>query len=308
MKLAVLDLISNSYFPAIAAIDLGFFKEEGLDVELELLFPVNKTYEALRDGQITFVAGSAHSALAVFPDWKGQKLICAQGQGMYWFLVMNKALGPQRGALVVVKGKKIGAAPWVEMGLRRLLIAAGYDLERDNITIMPVPGAAGGEPSVNFGLMAAEALAAGKIDGFWANGMGTQVSMEEGVGDIVLDIRRCDGPAEAFNYTMASIATSDAIIAANPGICEAAVRALNRTHAALRANTSLARQVADKRFPQAQAELIVPLIERDLPQYSTAISKTFVAGMNAFCSDMGLLKAVPDYHDIVAAEAVEHWA
>ena len=28
--------------------------------------------------------------------------------------------------LDVVKGKRIGAAPWVEMGLRRLLIAAGY--------------------------------------------------------------------------------------------------------------------------------------------------------------------------------------
>ena len=39
MKLAVPDMISNSYFPAIAAIELGFFKEEGLDVELEMIFP-----------------------------------------------------------------------------------------------------------------------------------------------------------------------------------------------------------------------------------------------------------------------------
>src|ERR1700750_1565873 len=62
MKLAVPDMISNSYFPAIAAIELGFFKEEGLDVELELIFPVDKTYEALRDGKIDFVAGWGHSA------------------------------------------------------------------------------------------------------------------------------------------------------------------------------------------------------------------------------------------------------
>ena len=33
MKLAVPDLISNSYFPAVAAVDLGFFKAEGLDVD-----------------------------------------------------------------------------------------------------------------------------------------------------------------------------------------------------------------------------------------------------------------------------------
>ena len=29
MKLAVPDVISNSYFPAAAAIELGFFREEG---------------------------------------------------------------------------------------------------------------------------------------------------------------------------------------------------------------------------------------------------------------------------------------
>ena len=28
MKLAVPDLISNSYFPAVAAVELGFFREE----------------------------------------------------------------------------------------------------------------------------------------------------------------------------------------------------------------------------------------------------------------------------------------
>ena len=38
MKIAIPDLVSNSYFPAIAAVDLGFFKEEGLDMELELIF------------------------------------------------------------------------------------------------------------------------------------------------------------------------------------------------------------------------------------------------------------------------------
>ena len=68
MNLAVPDLISNSYFPAVAAVELGFFKEEGLDVELELVFPVDSAYRALRDGAVDFVGGSAHSALAAFPD------------------------------------------------------------------------------------------------------------------------------------------------------------------------------------------------------------------------------------------------
>ncbi len=176
MKLAVPDMISNSYFPAIAAIELGCFKQEGLDVELELIFPVDKSYAALRDGTVDFVGGSAHSALAAFPQWQGAKLLCAQGQGMYWFLVMHKDFGAKRGDVSVVKGRSIGAAPWVEMGLRRLLIEAGIDLARDEVKIAPVPGTQGA--GVNFGVTAAKALEERKIDGFWANGMGTEVAVQ----------------------------------------------------------------------------------------------------------------------------------
>jgi hypothetical protein len=64
-------MISNSYFPAIAAIELGFFRQEGLDVELDLIFPVDKAYAALREGAVDLVGGSAHSALAAFPQWRG---------------------------------------------------------------------------------------------------------------------------------------------------------------------------------------------------------------------------------------------
>jgi NitT/TauT family transport system substrate-binding protein len=188
MKLAVPDMISNSYFPAIAAIELGFFRQEGLDVELELIFPVDKAYAALRDGAVDLVGGSAHSALAAFPQWQGVKLLCAQAQGMYWFLVMHRDFGARRGDIGSVKGRRIGAAPWVEMGLRRLLIEAGIDPARDRVSIAPVPGAQGA--GVNFGVTAAQALAERKIDGFWANGMGAEVAVRRGVGSIVLDIRR----------------------------------------------------------------------------------------------------------------------
>jgi len=58
LRVAIPDMVSPSYFPAIAAVELGFFKREGLDASIELLFPVTKTFEALRDGQIDFVGGA----------------------------------------------------------------------------------------------------------------------------------------------------------------------------------------------------------------------------------------------------------
>jgi NitT/TauT family transport system substrate-binding protein len=305
MKLAVPDMISNSYFPAIAAIELGCFKQEGLDVSLELIFPVDKSYAALRDGTVDFVGGSAHSALAAFPQWQGAKLLCAQGQGMYWFLVMHKDFAAKRGDLSVVKGRSIGAAPWVEMGLRRLLIEAGINLDRDQVKIAPVPGAQGA--GVNFGVTAAKAMEERKIDGFWANGMGTEVAVRRGVGTVVLDVRRGDGPQPCFNYTMASIAANDRLIERSPETAAAAVRAMVKTHAALKGDVALAAEIGRKLFPPSEAELIAELIRRDLPYYDASISESFVAGMNQFSRDIGILKGDVAYEGVVATQFSHLW-
>jgi ABC-type nitrate/sulfonate/bicarbonate transport system substrate-binding protein len=297
MKLAVPDLISNSYFPAVAAVELGFFKGEGLDVSLELIFPVDKAYAALRDGAVDFVGGSAHSALAAFPEWRGVKLLCAQAQGMYWFLVMRADLGAKRGEVETVKGRSIGAAPWVEMGLRRLLAAAGIDIARDGVTIAPVPGSMGA--GVNFGVTAAKALAERKIDGFWANGMGAEVAVRSGAGTVVLDVRRGDGPKGCFDYTMASVAATDALIARAPEMAAAAVRAIAKTQAALKADPERATAVGKKLFPPEEASLIAELIRRDTPYYDPTISPAFVAAMNRFARDMGILEGDPPYEQVV---------
>jgi NitT/TauT family transport system substrate-binding protein len=306
MKLAVPDLISNSYFPAVAAVELGFFKREGLDVSLELIFPVDRAYREMRDGHIDFVGGSAHSALAAFPEWQGAKLLCAQAQGMYWFLVMRADLGVRRGDVEVVKGRSIGAAPWVEMGLRRLLTEAGIDLERDGVRIAPVPGASGAGV-INFGLTAAKALEEGLIDGFWANGMGTEVAVRRGVGTVVLDVRRGDGPKPCFDYTMSVLATTDSLIDRSSETAAAAIRAIVKTQAALKDDVSRATEVGRRLFPPEEAGLIAELIRRDLPYYDPSISPSLVAGMNQFARDIGILQGEIPYEKVVATQFAELW-
>jgi len=305
MKLAVPDMISNSYFPAEAAVELGFFKAEGLDVALELIFPVDKAYAALRDGAVDFVGGSAHSALAAFPNFRGVKLIRAQAQGMYWFLVMHADFKAKRGDISIVKGRSIGAAPWVDKGLRGLLTEAGIDLGRDRVTIAPVPGAAGA--GINFGVTAAKALEDRKIDGFWANGMGAEVALRRGVGTVVLDVRRGDGPKPCFNYTAATIATTDALIARSPDKAAAAVRAIVKTQATLKANVTRAAEVGKKLFPPSEAALITDLIRRDLPYYDAALSPAFIAGMTDFARRQGILDGETSYERVVATQFAPLW-
>ena len=305
LRIAVPDLVSNSYFPIIAAVEMGFFKEQGFDASVELLFPIPKTFEALRDGTLDFVVGSAHATLLAFPEWQGAKLLAACGQHTYWFLVIRSDLKPQRGDLSIVKGLRIGAAPGVDLSLRHMLLEAGIDPGKNHVQIMPIPGAAG--PNVSFGLSAAKALEEGKLDGFWANGMGCEVAVRRGVGTMVLDLRRGEGPAAARHYTFSALVATDKTIKDNAAAARAAVRALMKAHKVLKEDPNRATAVGEKRFPPSEAELIAELVRRDLPYYDASIAPEKVASMNRFAHDVGLLKTPTAYNQVVATEFASLW-
>jgi ABC-type nitrate/sulfonate/bicarbonate transport system substrate-binding protein len=298
MRIAVPDLISNSYFPAIAAVELGCLRDEGIDATVELLFPVDAAYRALAAGEVDVVAGSAHSALAAFPGWCGVKLLAAQAQGMYWFLVMQSDLGAARNDVSTLRGRRIGAAPWVDLGLKQLVVDAGLDL--DEVDIAPVPGAAGA--GTNFGLTAARALADGTIDGFWANGMGAEVAVRSGAGTVVLDVRRGDGPEGCFDYTFASLAATDAFVDADRSRAAAVVRALRRAQGLLAEDPERATAVGERIFPTEQAALIADLVRRDAPFYDAEITARAISGMGRFARAQGLLEGDPPYEQIVAID------
>lgn len=305
MRIAVPDLISNSYFPAVAAVDLGFFKREGLEADLQLLFPVPKAMAALRDGDLDFVAGSAHSTLTAFRDWEGARLLVALAQRMYWKLVLRADLEVKRGDVHAVKGLRIGAAPGVDLGLRRLLVEAGVDPERDGVQIGPVPAAS--DAGVSFGVTAAKALEAGQLDGFWANAMGAEVAVRRGVGTVVLDVRRGDGPPAAPGYTFPALVTTERRIQQQPDSVAAAIRAIVAAQDALREDSSRATTVGERLFPPTEAGLIAGLIEADLPFYDPAISEETVASLNRFAQHVGLLSKHVPYEGVVATSFKNLW-
>ena len=287
MKVAIPDLISPSYFPLIAAVELGF-----LDAKLELLYPVTKTYEDLRDGRLDFVGGASHAVLYAFRDWNGARLLCALAQNMYWFLVVRKDVA-RPGDLSCVKGLRIGAAPGPVDGLKQLLKRAGIT----DVQIGPVPGFAVGQ-TASFGLLAAKALEEGKVDGFWANGMGAEVAVRGGIGTVVLDARR-EGSAEAKGYTFPALVCTERTIREKPGSARAAIHAVKAAQKALKADPQRATVVGRKLFPPAEAGLIAELIRRDAPFYDPSISEHAVDSMNRFARDLGLLSKQVRYEEVV---------
>jgi ABC-type nitrate/sulfonate/bicarbonate transport system substrate-binding protein len=184
-----------------------------------------------------------------------------------------------------------------------MLREAGIDPVRDAVDIAPIPGTLG--LKVNIGVVAAEALADGRIDGFWANGMGAEIAVRRGVGAVVVDARRGDAPAACFNFTMATLATTDRLIADAPQAAAGAVRAIRAAQAALRADPGLAVPIGRKLFPPEAAELIAELIARDVPFYDAALSEEFVTGMNGFARDMKVLTTDPPYLAVVAGQFLQ---
>ncbi len=303
MKLAVPDLVSPSYFPAIAAVDLGCISERGPTVELDLCFPVTDAVDALRAGRIDVLAGSAHALFHGAGDGGGVRLLAALSQRTYWFLVVRRDLGygPDT-PLHALRGLCIGAAPGPADALVQLLVDGG--VEPGEVRVGPVPGSDGA--GVSFGVIAAEALAAGRIDGFWANGMGAEVAVREGTGTVLVDARRSTA-CEAGRYTFAALMATAGAWADRQEELRAAVAGVVEGQRRLRSQPSLAAVVAAKRFPPLEASLIEELIERDAPFYDAAISDATVTDLVAFARRRGLTTKELDAADLIADGASVWW-
>jgi len=304
MKIATPDLVTNSYFPALAAEELGLYRDEGLDAHVELL-PSLDAVNALRDGAVDFVAGGAHTTLLTFPGWKGARLVVTLSQGTPWLLVLRADLPARRGDVGAVKGLRIGAAPGPDRAFLQLLHEVGVDPARDGVTVAPVPG--GTDPGASFGVVAAAALERGDVDGFWANALGSETAVRRGVGKVVVDVRRGDGPPGAGQYTFAALSTTDALIARDPERVAAAVRAIVRAQRMLKKEPARATEVGRRRFPPAATEIIAAVVERDLPFYDPVIGEPAVAAMNSFARALGLLAAPVAYDDVVATRFRSLW-
>jgi len=304
LRIAAVDLVSNTCFPALAADELGYFKAEGLEARIELVAALGAT-KALRAGDAdAMIAGSVHDVLTEFPQWKGVKIVVALSQGTPWLLVVRTDLAAKRGDLNAVKGLRLTAAEGPDLALKQMLIGAGIDPAKD-LRLVELPGAKARD--VSFGVFAARALEAGEIDGFWANAMGAETAVSRGAGKILIDVRRGDDPAQVRRFTFAGMASTDGFIEREPESIAAAVRAIVKAQKALRADPKLAAEVGRRTFPADAAALITRIVERDALFYDPVISEEAVAGLNRFAQSVGHLSGPVPYEQVVAVGFRHLW-
>ncbi len=304
IRIAAVDLVSNTCFPALAADVLGFYEAEGLDAHIELVAALGAT-KALRDGSAdAMIAGSVHDVLTEFPEWNGVKLAVALSQGTPWLLVVRNDLPARRGDIGALKGLRLTAAEGPDLALKQLLMAGKIDPDRD-VQILKLPGS--GARDVSFGVFAARALESGQIDGFWANAMGAETAVSRGAGKILVDVRRGDDPAEVRRFTFAGLAVSENFIDSHSESVAAAVRAIVKAQNALRTEPKLAAEVGRRKFPPEPAALIAAIVERDAPFYDPVIYEEAVVALNRFAHSIGHLARPVPYEQVVAVRYRDLW-
>jgi len=305
LRLCVADLDSPSYFVATAAVELGFFKQEGIAIEVERAYGALNGPERLKSGDVHFLGGPAYMATRAFPGWQGAKLLCALSQYSYWFLAVRADLPVACGALAALKGLRISSSTaFPEVGLRHMLKQAGIDLARDKVSILPLPASTDEHLKYRVGV---EALRQNIADAYWGNGMRLAIGEKLGVAKLHLDLRRGDGPPGARFYNFAALTATERLIEEQPDVAAGAVRAIVKAQAALKADPSRATSVAERLFAPEAAALIADLVARDAPFYDAAITAEAVDGINAFATANGLLKEPLPYERLVAAKFKDLW-
>jgi ABC-type nitrate/sulfonate/bicarbonate transport system substrate-binding protein len=301
MRITVADSISPSYFVAIAAVQLGFFREEGVD--MEFVFTPADPSQALRDGVVDFYGGSAYTGLHRFPGWRGGAVLCALSQYTYWFLAVRSDITCERGDINAVKGLRISASVLPGLTLKRVLEEAGFDLKKENVRIVPsVP-----RTSQNWAWDGVDAIEQGVSDGYWGNGLRADLGVKRGIAKILLDVRRGDGPPAARHWTFPALATTGRLVKEHPDIAAGAVRAIVKTQRALRAHPPLAVKAAQRLFPTEEASLLAYEIARDAPFYDPTITEEMIAHISRFAREIGALEGEVRYDELVATQFAGLW-
>ena len=301
MRITVADAISPSYFVAIAAVQLGFFKEEG--VEMEFVFPPADPSQALRDGGVDFYGGSPYTGLHRFPGWRGGAVLCALSHYTYWFLAVRSDLTCERGDVRAVKGLRLSASVLPGLTLKRLLEEAGIDFQRDNVRLVASPR----RLSQNWAWDGVDAIEQGVADGYWGNGLRADLGVKRGIATILLDVRRGDGPPAARTWTFPALITTERLVQEQPDIAAAAVRAIVKTQRALRAAPQLAAQAAQRLFPAEEASLIAFEVARDVEFYDATVTEEMIAHASRFAREMGVLEGEVRYGELVATQFAPLW-
>ena len=181
LRLSVGGKVLVAYLPLTVAEQRGYFKKEGLDVEINDFQGGNKAVEALVGGSTDIGCGAYEHTIYMAAKGFPLKAVALQANSFGLVVAVQKDKAPSYRSLADLKGMKIGVTgpgSASAMGLRMLLNKAS--LTANDVSIIGVGGGAG----------AVAAVKTGKLDAIANFDPAISLLERDGAVKIILDTRK----------------------------------------------------------------------------------------------------------------------
>jgi NitT/TauT family transport system substrate-binding protein len=209
------------YLPLTIAEQLGYFKDEGLQVEISDFAGGAKALQALVGGSADVVSGAYEHTISMQVKGQPIKAFVLQGRAPQIVLGVSNKTMPDYKSLADLKGKKVGVtAPGSSTNMMVNFVLAKAGLKPTDVSIIGVGASSG----------ALAALRSGQIDAI-AN-LDPVISMLEQKNEIkvVADTRTLKDTNTVFGGPMpaATLYTTEAFLQKNPQTAQALTNAMVR--------------------------------------------------------------------------------
>jgi NitT/TauT family transport system substrate-binding protein len=207
------------YLPLTIAEKKGFFKDAGLDVEINDFQGGSKSLEALMGGSVDVTAGAYEHTIRMQQRGQAIKGFALMGRGMQIAIGMRTEVAAKVKGPADIKGMKFGvSAPGSSTHMLLIGWAAKGGLkEKDFVAI-----------GVGAGATVVAAIEKGQVDGISQTDPALTILQDKGEIKIVVDTRTAKGNQDVFGgaYPAACLYAQPSFLAKNPNTAQALTNAI----------------------------------------------------------------------------------
>ena len=207
------------YLPLTISEQLGYFKAEGLDVEISDFSGGSRALEAVVGGSANVCSGAFEHTINLQSKNQMYQAFVLQGRAPQIAFGVSTKNMPNYKAIADLKGKKIGVSePGSSTNMMVKLVLSRGGLQASDVSFIGVGTAAG----------ALTALRSGQIDAMSNTDPVMTMLEQKGEVKIISDTRTLKGAQEVFGGTMpaACLYASVDFIQKNPHTCQALANAI----------------------------------------------------------------------------------
>jgi NitT/TauT family transport system substrate-binding protein len=289
--------------PEYVAHDKGFYKAHGLDVTLLPITSGPASTQALLTGAAQISFNNPDAVLQANDKGQSLKIVGGEIKSAITTILARKAwplphAGSYPAVMADLKGAKIGVTvrgSSQEIWLRRMLTDGGLNPDKD-VTFVAVGIVATALP----------ALQSGQIDVWSGFEPGTTIALSQlKIANVVVDMRKGDGPKELVNYSSEAFVATDKYIKENGDALKRFMAAIADTEAWMvdaSNRTELEGLVAKN--VKIDAALIPQLLDDNLGTFGVAVPRENIENAITINKQAHMITGSPTYDSVVATEFV----